>query len=285
MTLAALYLPGLGGMLLTGWLASLIPLVYLAWTSADSEQIQQDLGQWAAQACAVSAVDPAPWPRLRGAVQWQADQDLLARLEKGEDHLARERRARLQSLIPVNRWLSEESIGIAADAVRHSPDPGAFWNEGRALPDLRARAQQAAGVDRFAPQDVVGVRNGITVGLVACPALWVLWAGLARGGICYRLYGLGLLRSDGRRAGRFRCAWRALLVWAPVVALLVGSIWLDAWYWAHWDVTDPNRWALWLSWLSWWLGVALVPLWVGLALWSPRRNLHDRLAGTYLMPR
>ena len=44
-------------------------------------------------------------------------------------------------------------------------------------------------------------------------------------------------------------------------------------------------WVLRLSILTWW---AVWPLLVGyalLALWHPPRALHDRLAGTYLVPR
>jgi hypothetical protein len=284
-TLAALHLPGLGWMLLVGWLASLIPLLYLGWRGLEGEHIRQAFGHWAGLACAVSALDPAPGPRLHGAVQWQADQDLLARLENRQGRLGRERQARLRSLAPFNRWLSLKAVGVALDTVPQAPEAGEFLDVERRVPHLRADAQDAAHVDRFHPDEVVGLRNGVIIGLVAWPALWVLWAGLTRGGICFRLYGLTLLRADGRRAGRFRCAWRALLVWALPVAALVGSVCLDAWYWARWDLTGPNRWALWLSWLAWWLGTALVPLWLGLALYSPRRGLHDRLAGTYMMPR
>lgn len=33
------------------------------------------------------------------------------------------------------------------------------------------------------------------------------------------------------------------------------------------------------------VALALLPLYVFLALWSPERAPHDRLAGTYLVPR
>jgi hypothetical protein len=40
-----------------------------------------------------------------------------------------------------------------------------------------------------------------------------------------------------------------------------------------------------LSWLCWGAALALLLLYVALALRSPARGLHDRLAGTYLVPR
>ena len=74
-------------------------------------------------------------------------------------------------------------------------------------------------------------------------------------------------------------------MWAPVAALLVLSIYLDEWYWSAWKGGDPPAWLLWAAWLSWWAGLALLPVYVVLAMWSPARSLHDRLAGTYLVPR
>jgi hypothetical protein len=115
----------------------------------------------------------------------------------------------------------------------------------------------------------------------------MLWAFLLRGGFTFRLAGIALLRSNGCSASRIQCAWRALLVWAPVAGLLTASVWLGglgfrAWLRQSWEQFE------WLYGLSWALGgiaLALLPLYVGLALWFPDRSLHDRLAGTYLVPR
>jgi uncharacterized RDD family membrane protein YckC len=101
---------------------------------------------------------------------------------------------------------------------------------------------------------------------VAGPAAVIVWAFLWRGGLSFRLLGLSLVRADGRPAGRLQCAWRTLLVWAPVTTLLACGIGLE---WAPAGLA----------------ALALLPLYVILALWSPGRALHDRLAGTYLVPR
>jgi hypothetical protein len=65
-----------------------------------------------------------------------------------------------------------------------------------------------------------------------------------------------------------------LLVWAPVVALLFACIWVKA--------NAPGRVHLQAG--LWWGAVALVLGYVVLAIWRPQRALHDRLAGTYLVP-
>jgi hypothetical protein len=107
------------------------------------------------------------------------------------------------------------------------------------------------------------------------PALWVAWAFAFRGGLGLRLAGLALVRRSGKDALRLQCAWRAVVVWAPVVAFLMLVVWID--------VSYPS-----LSWLCSLLQ-ALVPVlllgYAALALRFPVRCLHDRLAGTYLVPR
>jgi hypothetical protein len=123
-------------------------------------------------------------------------------------------------------------------------------------------------------------KNGLL--LVVPLAAPIVWAFLWRGGLSFRLLGLALVRADGRPAGRLQCAWRTLLVWAPVTALLSYLAWrtvsLDL---ARQREVGNPLW--WLPWLLLLLGLLL--LYVALALRSPERSLQDRLAGTYLVPR
>jgi eukaryotic-like serine/threonine-protein kinase len=58
-------------------------------------------------------------------------------------------------------------------------------------------------------------------------ALWCIWSFLLRGGLSYRLVGIHLRRTDGRKAARWQCALRVLLVWGPVVAILSSSLLLQ----------------------------------------------------------
>src|SRR5262249_43688665 len=118
----------------------------------------------------------------------------------------------------------------------------------------------------------------------AVPVLWVAWAFLTRGGLTFPLSGLALVRADGRPAARWQCAWRALLVWAPVLALLSlayclglqfpDSLEQDALSWGGRAIVGVVLPAGGL------LLVAPLPA----ALW-PGRSAHARLAGTYVVPR
>src|SRR6185312_14958428 len=66
-------------------------------------------------------------------------------------------------------------------------------------------ADQAESIG--APIDVVRFRAAIFLASVF-PAVWVVWDFLTRGGFALKLAGLGLVRWDGRKAPRWRCAWR-----------------------------------------------------------------------------
>jgi hypothetical protein len=135
------------------------------------------------------------------------------------------------------------------------------------------RLETGPGGDATRPADKLLLSGLIVLGFF--PALWVLWAFAFRGGLGLRLAGLALVRRNGKPAMRLQCAWRAFLVWAPVVALLMLAVWID--------VRFPG-----LSWLGCGLQ-GLFPLlivgYAALALRFPARGPHDRLAGTYLVPR
>jgi hypothetical protein len=103
---------------------------------------------------------------------------------------------------------------------------------------------------------------------------WVVWAFLFRGGYAFWRGGITLRRANGRKALRLQCAFRALLVWAPVGGLLCLAA----------AVARLAAGMPWLYFSIWGLAVALLIAYVPLALWSPTRGPHDRLAGTYLVP-
>jgi hypothetical protein len=62
-------------------------------------------------------------------------------------------------------------------------------------------------------------------------------------------------------------------------------LWLDTWYWSAWQPNTPSTWVLALASASWYAAVGLLLADVGLALGRPARAPHDRLAGTWLVPR
>jgi hypothetical protein len=107
------------------------------------------------------------------------------------------------------------------------------------------------------------------------PALWIGWAFLFRGGFTLRMMGLILVRRDGQRAGRFRCAWRAFVVWMPLILLMFVAL----------VVRTVNAQATVIHLTIWSLALAYLVGCLVLALWFPTRSLHDWLAGTFLVPR
>jgi hypothetical protein len=116
---------------------------------------------------------------------------------------------------------------------------------------------------------------------VVWPVLFILWAFLTQGGITLPMMGMALVNSEGKPASRFQCAWRAFLVWAPILLLLVSTYW-----WPIWVTGYPTFLGFTRAWMVCWLFLTLV---FGVGIWLvvsyPNRSWHDRLADTYLVPR
>jgi eukaryotic-like serine/threonine-protein kinase len=127
---------------------------------------------------------------------------------------------------------------------------------------------------RGLPINLVKIRAALVVTSVF-PLAWMAWNIVARGGFALKLAGLGLVQSDGRLAPRWRCLWRAFLIWAPIATLLFASVW----------VRGQNPGTGWPGWLVFGLAVALLPLYVLSALFNPSRGPHDRLSGLRVVPR
>ena len=118
-------------------------------------------------------------------------------------------------------------------------------------------------------------------------AVWVFWAFLFRGGLLLRVTGLELVRADGRRAARWQCLVRAVLFWLPLEMCVIASCSLDALYWSRWS-DEAWRSHFWMPIAAWglsWLAAALLLAYFARAIWDPERSWHDRIAGTWLVPR
>ena len=112
----------------------------------------------------------------------------------------------------------------------------------------------------------------------AFPLAWVVWDFATAGGFASRLAGLELVRLDGRKPPRWRCAWRSLLVWTPPTALLILAAW------ARSGRAAPD----WSSWLPFGLAVALLPAYFAAACLPDapvKGGPHDRLSGLRVVPR
>jgi eukaryotic-like serine/threonine-protein kinase len=267
-----------------------LPCVYPAWVKVfgiftlelqnrEEQRVLSNLHNGMACDCISSLLQPDALGRAYGLARLHADMHLAELIrEKLDRDVSLENGLRQSAgwiptflLSRVKNWVSLPEDAFQADGAR----------------DFRKDA-----MDILQAHDAWRVIANIVwvVGMVCVvpfAVIWTLWAFLMRGGFTFRLAGIALLRSNGRKALRIQCAWRALLVWTPVTALLVLSVWLDSVWLAAWfrQSTEPHASAYWLSWLCWGSALALLPLYVGLALRLPNRSLHDRLAGTYLVPR
>jgi uncharacterized RDD family membrane protein YckC len=110
--------------------------------------------------------------------------------------------------------------------------------------------------------------------LVVVPVGMVILAAVLRGGVSMMLAGISVVRADGQRATRSQCALRAALVWFPFAALLFIVGWLQ--------VIAPER--VYFAAGLWLIAVALLPVYIVIAMRFPDRPPQDRITGTYLVP-
>jgi hypothetical protein len=232
---------------------------------------------------AVAAIDPVAC--LRALVNAQEDARVDDSLTRRLETARRERDARLDAMSTLGRAnaeamgkqlvLAENRAGSPAQRLPPVSDPER----------VRQEAEVAAGEEALGQEVGLDMAWVQTATAVFWPVLWVAWAFLFRGGFSFPVMGLALVRRDGRPAWRLQCAWRALCAWTPLVALATGSVWLDFAYWHAWPTGAASPRLLTASSVAWWACLVLLPVYAALALAFPTRSLHDRLSGTYLVPR
>src|SRR5262249_35922069 len=155
----------------------------------------------------------------------------------GEDR--REHEAYLHALGPVlrNQELMMEQA-FDEQLERHWPVSG----------ELREMSVEFAARDtaRFSSEGIAGVGAVLVpILIVAWPSAWLLVAFLVRGGLSLRLMGIRLVSSDGRPAARWRCLWRAFVLWGPLTALLLVSARFESQYWFEWAESAHRPALLW----------------------------------------
>jgi hypothetical protein len=121
------------------------------------------------------------------------------------------------------------------------------------------------------------------ISLTFLAALGVPSAALFRGGLLFRLLGVGVVDASGRETSRARASLRAMIAWSPFVILDI-PVFLVLKTMEHSGAFPRVPWlpvpAL--------VFIGLPAAVLATVAWSagdPRRGLQDRLAGTHLVPR
>ncbi|MFO0802763.1 MAG: hypothetical protein U0791_06520 [Gemmataceae bacterium] len=216
--------------------------------------------------------DPARHEELRkmqGAANAVGNPRASARIEQLRDRLRSEALERRAMLPAPQRWLLEAYEQAVKDGQKNETQQLRLERE--ILVWSAANEKSAVGRGDSPWKFELGP---FWIVLAAVPLLWIAAAASFRGGLSMMLAGIALVRSDGRRATRGRCALRAAFVWLPITLLLAASMWVQI---AHY------RWTYLAAGL-WFAAAILLPAYFVLALKFPSRPPQDRLAGTHLLP-
>jgi hypothetical protein len=286
---AAFLAMGLSFMTVGGCMSSFLPSTMFLAMDRFLPVVQEDLEQGVYREFVVASLSPVPPARLAALVQLDADLRLEQALQQHQQQGAAEHADRLAAMsLPMRLYMKaieqQADSQLKANFQSMREQRRQEWPLGY-LQYFRTPARNLSAEPIAGEPFLRGLTRVSTVLVLFWPVLWVLWAFALRGGLSFRILSLALVRGDGRPAARWQCAWRALLVWTPLVALLLSSLWLDYAYWSAWHTGGAPAWMLRVSFLAWWATWPLLAAYVVLALWHPARALHDRLAGTYLVPR
>jgi eukaryotic-like serine/threonine-protein kinase len=251
----------------------------------NGQQALQRLEAGSACELVAGALDPRPLARAIAVDQFGMDMDLRDRLQR---HLAAEQQElneRIDAANPVERQIYANSDSILRRQEQDGSDLNGAVARLRASSDYRKEARSMARESKTS-----GIEEAFPVFVSICTlvfwtSIWLLSALVFRGGLSYTLMGLSLVRSDGRLAGHFQSAWRVFLVWVPPALLLAAATLLDWRYWSVLSASARPGWIPWLTGLLRWTAMGLIVAYPVLAILSPRRTVHDWLAGTYVLPR
>jgi serine/threonine protein kinase len=194
---------------------------------------------------------------------------LIQRIEEFRDRKRAEAELRRARLLGLQRWVLEQR-------EEHAPRSA---EELAGYPVQVRELIQWAGAPEHTPRGKAESPWGpeaapLFAALLAIPLAFGLSSVVLRGGAAMLIAGLAIVRADGRRATRMQCGLRALVVWLPITLLLLGVATLQ--------VTVPER--IHLALALWLLAIALLPVYIVVALRLPSRPPQDRVARTYLVP-
>ena len=161
------------------------------------------------------------------------------------------------------------AIEVKSEDVLGSPSMTGFVESQMLLPQIRVKVPS---IDEERQTHQIALQFTILNGLIV--AGFAAFAFAFRGGLSYALSGIALVRRDGRPAGRWLCAARELLMWAPLLLVVTCNIWLQSLH------PDWMRLRLVFAFVT---ALTLVAYLV-VGLRYPNRGPHDKLVGTYMVP-
>jgi uncharacterized RDD family membrane protein YckC len=247
------------------------------------EQLRSDLQVLTARDAANVLTAPDPATRLSALTDAQADVQLELKLARRLETARQQQRFRLDTLSPPGRSYAE-AVEKQVEATQQRAGT-LMKNLPRHTEPERLRQWIGSELHDDTPAVNLGMAMVPSIAVPIFPIVWITWAFIFRGGLSFPIVGLALVRRDGRPALRIQCAWRAFVVWVPLVAFAVGSTWLDYLYVQTAQPGAELSWLVGVSLALWWGCAALLGLYVTLAIVFPKRALHDSLAGTYVVPR
>jgi hypothetical protein len=267
-------------MMPAGWVGGFQHLLVFSVQGHEARRVLRGLEDQAARDFTAGVFVPQPLARPAAVSQLAADLQLRDRYRQKLEADERAFEARKKAASSLTRWLLQWMNQSMEQELTREPRT----REDR-FQDFRADARRE--VDHPMQPRELNPFLGIAalVQVIVWPILWVISALIFRGGLSYHMLGLSLVRRDGRPARELRCAWRAVLVWAPLTALLLAVVWLDAWYWSLPEASVAPGWLLPLAEALRWTSLGLLLAYPVVAIGFPRRGPHDWLAGTYLVPR
>ena len=121
------------------------------------------------------------------------------------------------------------------------------------------------------------VTSDLTIAMLTSTAiLAILLAGILRGGLLLRAFGIAVVGKEGTEVGRARALARAILSWSPALVFWAPVLFhIELCRRLFWN---PHASTFAIPWLLFLVGV-------GWSLRRPERGLAERLAGCYLVPR
>src|SRR5262249_43500018 len=145
--------------------------------------------------------DRNPFVGANAARQLEEDVRLRDRLLRSLERARREARARRELLGWGTRWYTGW-VGEQLDRGKAAAQRAARHHVAGRPQDFRAAAVSAADGPPRATATGWAFGLAVLVAVVFWPVAWMVWAALWCGGLSFRVLGIAVVRTDGRRASR-----------------------------------------------------------------------------------